>query len=148
MHSRKPPKGWPRISSALFYEDAPAAIDWLCRAFGFEVRLRVEGEGGGIVHSELEFGEGVVMVSSADRTDRPGRDFGKSPRSLDGANTQSLCIHVDDVDAHCEASRAAGARISSEPKTQDYGEDYWSDRSYEAVDLEGHHWWFLQRMRG
>ena len=35
--SKPPPKGYPRISSSLSYEDAAKAIDWLCRAFGFEV---------------------------------------------------------------------------------------------------------------
>ena len=38
------PKGWPRITTAIFYQDAAAAIDWLCAAFGFEVRLKIEGE--------------------------------------------------------------------------------------------------------
>ena len=50
---KKPPEGWPRISSAVFYDDAGKAIDWLCRAFGFEVQLKIEGEGGRIEHSEL-----------------------------------------------------------------------------------------------
>jgi uncharacterized glyoxalase superfamily protein PhnB len=57
------PEGWPRLSSALYYRDAAAAIDWLQRAFGFEVRLRVEGDQGRIEHSELTFGEAVVMVA-------------------------------------------------------------------------------------
>ena len=35
----------------------------------------------------------------------------------------------------------------SEPKTTDYGEDYWADRGYECVDIGGHHWWFYQRLR-
>ena len=48
-----PPPGWPRLSSCLYYEDAATAIDWLCDAFGFEVRLRVEDDAGRIVHSEL-----------------------------------------------------------------------------------------------
>jgi len=61
---KKPPEGWPRISSAVFYEEAGPAIDWLCRVFGFEVRLKVEGEGGRIEHSELVFGEGLVLVGS------------------------------------------------------------------------------------
>ena len=47
------PKGWPRISSSLVYREAGKAIDWLCTAFGFEVQLKVEGEGGIIHHSEL-----------------------------------------------------------------------------------------------
>ena len=50
----KPPQGWPRITAAVFYDDAAKAIDWLCEAFGFEVRLKIEGDGGRIEHSELE----------------------------------------------------------------------------------------------
>ena len=144
---KNPPAGWPRISSALFYQDAATAIDWLCRTFGFEVRLKVEGEGGRIEHSELVFGEGLIMVGSAGRVDRPDRSVCASPRTLGGANTQSLRVCVDDVDAHCEQARAAGAQIVQDPKTDDYGEEYGAHRSYEAEDLEGHRWWFMQRVR-
>ena len=135
-----PPQGWPRISPALFYDDAGTAIEWLEKAFGFTTRLKVEDGAGGIVHSELELGEGVVMVASA-------RDSKRSPRSLDGANTQSLFVYVDDVDAHFAQARAAGARILSEPSDRDYGEESWEDRIYEALDCEGHGWWFGQRLR-
>jgi uncharacterized glyoxalase superfamily protein PhnB len=138
---RDAPEGWPRISSALFYDDAAKAIDWLGRAFGFETRLKVEGDDGGIVHSELVFGDGVVMVASASKGPRR-----KSPRSIDGANTQSLFAYVDDVEAHCGRARGAGAKILSEPKTTDYGAEWWVDRGYEAEDLEGHRWYFAQRM--
>ena len=137
------PPGWPRISSALFYQDASKAIDWLCAAFGFEVRLKVEGDGGRIEHSELEFGEGVVMVASAEFK----RKWCRSPKALAGANTQSLFIYVDDIEAHCVRAREAGGKILTAPKTTDYGEEYWTDRSYECEDVEGHHWWFAQRMR-
>lgn len=135
------PRGWPRISSSLYYQDANAAIEWLGRAFGFEPRLIVEGDGGDVVHSELAFGDGLVMVSSAGRS-----AWFRSPRGLDGGNSQSLLVYVDDVDAHCARARAAGATIATEPKTTDYGDAYWCDRVYEAVDLEGHHWWFSQRL--
>jgi len=148
LRMKNPPAGWPRISSALFYDDAAAAIDWLCRSFGFEVRLKVEGEGGRIEHSELVFGEGLNMVgNSGGKSDRPGGLPCASPRALGGKCTQALCVCVDDVDAHCERARAAGATIAEEPTTTDYGEEYWSDRSYRAVDLEGHQWWFMQRRR-
>ena len=144
------PAGWPRISSCIFYEDPAAAIDWLCRAFGFEVRLKVEGEDGDIVHSELVFGEGLIMVGGTRRRD-PGReDYQQkhvSPRSLAGGNTQTLCVHVDDVDAHCARARASGAQVFREPSTEDYGDDFWADRSYGALDPEGHQWWFMQRVR-
>lgn len=135
------PTGWPRISSALFYEYPHAAIDWLGRAFGLEPRLIVEGEGGAIIHSELTFGEGVVMVGAAGKSPWP-----RSPRSQAGANTQALFLYVDDVERHCARARAAGATIATELKTSDYGEEFWSDRTYEAVDCEGHHWWFAERL--
>jgi uncharacterized glyoxalase superfamily protein PhnB len=141
------PPGWPRISSAVFYDDASAAIDFLCRAFGFEVRLKVEGEGGRIEHSELTFGDGLIGVSSAG--DAGGKDWKAkmvSPRAAGGGNTQCVAVFVDDADAHCARARAAGARIFYEPATSDYGDDYWSDRSYGALDPEGHHWWFMQRL--
>ena len=142
------PVGWPRISAAVFYYYAARAIDFLCSAFGFEVRLKVEGAGGRIEHSELTFGDGLIMVGSAGgRSDRPGGVPCHSPRSLGGANTQSLCVCVDDADAHAAHARSAGALIREEPSTTDYGEEYWADRTYRAEDLEGHQWWFMQRVR-
>ncbi len=145
---KKPPPGWPRISSALFYDDAARAIDWLCQAFGFDVRLKVEGDGGRIEHSELVFGEGVIMVGSAGgKSERPFPLPCKSPRSLGGVNTQTLCIYVDDVEAHCKHARSAGAKIVEDLATHDYGPEYWADRGYRAQDLEGHNWWFVQRVR-
>jgi uncharacterized glyoxalase superfamily protein PhnB len=132
------PPGWPQLSSALFYDDARAAIEFLQKAFGFEARLVVEDGAGGIVHSELELGGGLVMVASSG----PGRS---SPRSVGGANTQSLFAYVDDIEAHCARARAHGARIVTEPSNRDY--DDWEDRTYETLDCEDHRWWFAQRMR-
>lgn len=142
------PPHWPRISSSLYYRDAEAMIDWLCAAFDFELRLRVDGDAGRVEHSELTYGEGVMMVGS----ERTGelRKFDTdmlSPLSAAG-NTQGMMIYVDDVDAHCVRARAAGARIVAEPALHDYGDDYWADRSYGAIDPEGHLWWFSQRVRG
>lgn len=140
------PKSWPRLSASIYYDDPRAAIDWLCRAFGFEVRVKVEGEGGRIEHSELVFGEAVVLVSAIARDKSYNQGF-VSPRQVSGSNTQSLCIYVDDADQHCERARKAGAVIGMEPETHDYGDDFWVDRTYQAIDLEGHRWWFLQRLR-
>jgi uncharacterized glyoxalase superfamily protein PhnB len=142
------PKGWPRLSASIYYDDAAAAIEWLSTAFGFEVRLKVEGDAGRIIHSELTFGEAVVMVAqSGKRPDRPLMPMGASPKSLGGANTQGLMLYVDDAEAHCARARAAGAAIIDEPSVHDYGADYWSDRSYGALDCEGHVWWITQRLR-
>jgi len=143
--SKPLPKGWPRISSSVTVKHAPTAIDWYCRAFGFELRLKVEGEGGRIEHCELELGGGLVMLG--DNPAEKGRPWRKTPAEVGGANTQTMMVFVDDVDAHCVRSRAAGAHIATEPETHDYGDEYWTDRSYEAVDPDGHHWWFTQRIK-
>jgi uncharacterized glyoxalase superfamily protein PhnB len=142
------PSDWPRCSSAVFYQDAAASINWLCDAFGFGVRLKIEGKDGRIEHSELTYGEGVVMVAQEDPDcARRWKAAMRSPRSLGGAGTQSIMFYVDDADAHCAHARSRGARIVEEPATHDYGEGYWADRSYGALDREGHMWWITQRLR-
>ncbi|MHB8417438.1 MAG: VOC family protein [Myxococcales bacterium] len=140
------PPGWPRISAAVYYEDPARAIDFLAKAFGFEVKVRHE-EGGVIVHSELALPGGLVMVGGLRSVGHPEAAWRRSPKQLGGGNTQSLFIYVDDADAHCAHARAAGAKIVSEPTTVDYGKEWWSDRGYEAEDPEGHHWHFAQRVR-
>lgn len=145
---RPTPPDWPRMSSSIFYENPARAIDWLVEAFDFEVRLRIEGEGGRIEHSELTYGGGLVFVSGAGAANaHPERQFPVSPKAIGERNTQALCVFIDDVEAHCARARKAGARIEMEPTTTDYGDDYWTDRTYLAIDPEGHRWWFMQRLR-
>src|SRR5262245_49168211 len=96
--SKPTPKGWSRITSSIVYDDAAKAIDWLCRAFGFEVQLKVEVEAGKIAHSELVLGGGLITLSDAEKE---GRDWRITPKRAGGC-TQALCVYVDDVDAHCE----------------------------------------------
>lgn len=94
------PPGWPRISTSLYYDDPARAIDWLCEAFGFEVKLKVVGENGAIEHSELTFGEGLVMVGGASDAKREKFPYRRSPTQAGGVNTQNLMVYVDDVEAH------------------------------------------------
>ncbi len=135
------PPGWPRLSSSLFYDDARAAIAFLEAAFGFSTRTCVEGPDGEVQHSELVFGEAVVMVGSA------GGGWMASPGQSGGRNTQALFLSVDDVDAHCARALAAGATLFRPLSDSDYGPEYWADRTYGCVDPGGHHWWFAQRIR-
>jgi uncharacterized glyoxalase superfamily protein PhnB len=139
------PPNWPRISSSLYYERASEAIDWLCRAFGFEVQLKVEGDGGRIEHSELVFGGGLIMVGEANKRERS--PYRRSPSQIGGVNTQNMMVYVDDIEAHCLRAREAGAKITDEIATHDYGEEYWTDRSYGCEDIGGHQWWFSERVR-
>ncbi|PVM88645.1 glyoxalase [Caulobacter radicis] len=119
-----------RLTSALCYKDPKAALKWLEAAFGFELVLLIEDGDGNLAHSQMTLGEANVMVSNEWSADHA------SPASLGGKNTQTVHIHIeDDVDAHCERAREAGAEILMEPATQFYG-----DRTYRCRDLEGHIW--------
>ena len=121
---------YPRLSSAVCYLDPKAAIAWLEQAFGFEVSMLIEDADGGIAHSEMRFGNAVVMIGNEWSEDH------KSPRSIGGKNTQTVHIQLTtDIDAHCERARAAGAEILVAPETQFYG-----DRTYRCRDPEGHIW--------
>jgi uncharacterized glyoxalase superfamily protein PhnB len=96
---------YPAVSPYLLYEDAAAAIDWLCQAFGFRERLRYENDNGVVSHAELEVGsDGLIMIGY------PGPDY-QSPDHL-GQNTTIVHVYVDDVDAHCRHAKASGARIT------------------------------------
>jgi uncharacterized glyoxalase superfamily protein PhnB len=124
----------PRITPNVFYDDLAGALEWLQKAFGFETRVSMSGDGGGLIHAEMNVADSVIMLSPT-----RDNDAWRSPRSLGGAVTIGLYIYLDEVDAHCERARAAGAAIVAEPETM-----FWGDRTYVAEDPEGHRWTFAQ----
>lgn len=122
---------------ALYYQDPKAALAFLEKAFGFETVMLITDADGNVAHSEMAYGDGLIMVGTEWSADR------RSPRSLDGKTTQSVHVQLtEDIDGHCAAARAAGAVIEAEPEEQWYG-----DRTYRARDLEGHVWTFAQTTR-
>jgi uncharacterized glyoxalase superfamily protein PhnB len=121
-----------KIFPTLRYQDAPAAIDWLVRAFGMEKQLVIPNPDGTIAHAQIKFGPDVIMLGSS-KEDPLGL---KSPRELGGV-TQSLYIYLQDVDAHHDRAKAAGAEIVVELRDTEYG-----SREYSARDPEGHLWHF------
>jgi uncharacterized glyoxalase superfamily protein PhnB len=125
------------LSSALSYQDAKAAFQWLQDAFGFEPVMLLLDADGNPAHSEMKFGASIIMVGTE------WSEKHKSPKSIGGFNTQSVHVQLDnDIDAHCEHARKAGAIIAQEPETQFYG-----DRTYRAIDPEGHIWTFGQTVK-
>ncbi len=119
-----------RIIPYLAYADAPAAMEFLCRAFGFEERFRMPMPDGTIGHAEIVLKGHVVMLASAS----PLMGF-LSPSELPGIHSQ-LFVEVGEVDAHYERAKAAGATIAT-PPTDQHGM-----RMYRAMDPEGHRWIF------
>jgi uncharacterized glyoxalase superfamily protein PhnB len=125
------------VIPVLRYRDAPAAIEWLCRTFGFEKHLVVPGEGGTIAHAELSFGNGMIMLGSVLERETPFGRLMKQPDEIGGAETQSSYVVVNDADAVYARAKAAGARIAIDIKDEDYG-----GRGFSCYDVEGHLWSF------
>lgn len=125
------------LTPAVSYRDPKAALDWLQKAFGFEPYMVLTDKDGNIAHSEMCFGDSLIMIGSE------WSELHRSPVSVGGINTQTVHVHItDDIDAHCERAREAGAEIIMEPETQFYG-----DRTYRARDPEGHIWTLGQTVR-
>jgi uncharacterized glyoxalase superfamily protein PhnB len=133
---QNPPEGSQRILPYLNYSEPRQVIDFLIKAFGFEQGLLLEMPDGSIGHCELRLGGETMMLAG---------EFAEgglsSPPSLGGVHA-SVMVYVDDLDAHCERARAAGAQIVEEPSDQFYG-----DRTYRALDPEGVGWEFHQHVR-
>jgi uncharacterized glyoxalase superfamily protein PhnB len=127
------------LFACLRYQDAPAAIDFLCDAFGF-TRHAVyadDADPGIIHHAQLVLGKAMIMLGS----DRPGevRDLyrWKTPAQAGGI-TMCICAYVVDPDAHHDRARAAGAEILTAP----HDNQGYPGRGYDARDPEGNVWNF------
>jgi uncharacterized glyoxalase superfamily protein PhnB len=123
--------GMQRFTPMLVYADAPAALEFLKRAFGFEERFRMDMPDGSVGHAELGIGDEVVMLASEWHVGGV-----VSPLRLPAVHAQ-IYVRVDDVDAHHARARAGGATIAAEPADQEHGE-----RTYRAIDPEGQRWIF------
>ena len=122
------------IAGGMRYRDAAAAIESLCKAFGFEKHLVVPGPNGTIAHAELTFGNGMIMLGSGSNNEY-GRLL-KFPNDIGGAVTGGAYIIVADVDGHYARAKAAGAEIVIDIRDEDYG------CGYTCRDPEGYVWSF------
>jgi uncharacterized glyoxalase superfamily protein PhnB len=137
-----------RITPMLSYEDGGAAIEWLCRAFGFEEAMRMAGSDGRIGHAELRLeGARIFLATPTPEYEGPrhhaehcaeARRWREVPYVIDG-----LHVRVTDVDAHFRRAREAGATILTDLEDESHGE-----RIYRVEDLEGHRWMFAQALSG
>jgi uncharacterized glyoxalase superfamily protein PhnB len=131
------------IVPMIAYEDGIAAMDWLERAFGFrEVERHVDGSR--LSHGEMDTGGGLIMLATPsphyhgpkhhrEECDTAAK-WSEVPFVIDG-----VLVYVDDLDAHYERAKAAGARILS--PLEEGGEG----KRYRVEDVEGHRWMFMQR---
>ncbi|GIW41537.1 MAG: hypothetical protein KatS3mg076_2114 [Candidatus Binatia bacterium] len=125
----------PTVVPALRYVDGNAAVDWLCRAFGFVPHLVVRNEEGQVVHAQLLRGNGMVMLGSGGHGAYDA--YVKSPVESGAPCSQGIYVVVQDADEHYRRARAEGAEIVLELEDQSYG-----GRGYTCRDPEGHVWSF------
>lgn len=134
----------PAVIPMMAYENGPAAMDWLARAFGFRERARMLSKEGRLSHGEMEAGDGLIMLATPSpqyhgpkrhrEECADARKWSEVPYIIDG-----VLVYVDDVTAHIERARAAGANILSPV------EDSPDGKRYRAEDIEGHRWMFVER---
>ena len=134
---RTAPEGLLDVSTRLPYRDVAVALEFLERAFSLPEKegFRVDGPNGRIITTAVGAGEGYIWLGGAGAHDLD------SPANV-GTPTSSLMVYVRDIDAHFEIAAREGAEIIAEPADM-----YWGDRRYEALDVDGHHWFFHERTR-
>ena len=119
---------WPDIYPVLRYENGAKAMEWLTQVFGFSKHMEVPGADGEISHAELSLGNGMVMFGSG------GKPGDGNPWSTERGGVYAV---VEDIDAHYERAKAAGAEIIRPLADTGYGA-----REYSVRDPEGHLWSF------
>jgi PhnB protein len=135
---------YPAVIPMIAYENGPAAMDWLARAFGFGEKARMTTPDGRLSHGEMQAGDGLIMLATPSphyqgpkhhrEECEPARRWSEVSYIIDG-----VLVYVDDVTAHFERAKGAGATILS--PLEEGGEG----KRYRAEDLEGHRWMFMQR---
>ncbi|MDO9381736.1 MAG: hypothetical protein Q7T86_02640 [Hyphomicrobiaceae bacterium] len=118
------------------YRDVGIASEWLCAAFGFEPHFAAKAPDGAVFYAELRLGDSMIMLGAAGEPS-PDDVMGELPGAAGDANVQSCYVVLDDVDAHYEQARRAGATVTLDIKSDDIG-----GRGYSCRDLEGHVWNF------
>ena len=135
---------YPPVIPMIAYENGPAAMDWLARAFGFRERARMLGENGRLSHGEMGAGDGLIMLATPSphyhgpkkhrEESEAARKWSEVPYIVDG-----VLVYVEDIEAHFARAKAAGATILSPLEQSGVG------KRYRAEDLEGHRWMFIER---
>ena len=109
------------VIPVLIYPDPGVAAEWLSKAFGFTVRLRIANH-----RIQMRAGAGCFTIAEGD--EKPDR-------------SHIIQVRIDDAKGHCERARAAGAMILTEPTDHMYGE-----RQYNVQDFYGHRWDFTETL--
>ena len=128
------------VIPSLGYRDAGAAVEWLCRVFGFEPHFVGRLQSGVVARAELSFGNGLIMIHAIPEPDKQTdwHRLTRHPDEVGGVETQSTVLVVTDADAMYARARAAGAEIA-----YDIRDSVAESREFSCRDLEGRLWNFV-----
>ena len=126
------------IIPCLSYKDAPAAIEWLCKAFGFQKKMVVPAGENKIAHAQLTIGDSMIMINSTGMESEFSKLI-KTPSEIGGIVTQTtyVILNAEEIDRHYANAKSSGAKIIQELAEQEYG-----GKNYSCYDIEGHLWSF------
>ena len=135
---------YPPVIPMIAYENGPAAMDWLARAFGFTERTRMTEPDGRLSHGEMEAGDGMIMMATPTpdyQAPRHHREDCEAAQKWSAVSyiVDGVLVYVDDVDAHYAEAKQRGATILTDVEADQNG------KRYRAEDLEGHRWMFMER---
>jgi uncharacterized glyoxalase superfamily protein PhnB len=122
------------IIPGLRYRDALGMLDWLCRAFGLEKQVVYADPDGVVMHAQLTFGNGMIMVGSVNNR-KPLAKLDKQPDEIGGAETQAPYLVVSDIERIYASAKVAGAKMLVELQEKAHG-----GRAFSCSDPEGHLW--------
>ncbi len=123
------------IIPSVRYRDAHAGVDWLVRVFGFEKQAVYEGPEGRVMHAQLTYGNGMLMLgSTGGETTYDAHSV--QPDEIGNRETAGLCLIVEDCEAIYARAKAAGAEFVVELHSPEYG-----GKAFNCKDSEGHIWW-------
>ncbi len=124
------------VIPALRYRNAKTMIDWLSKAFGFEKQAVYLGPDNTVMHAQLTFGNGMIMIGSVENESPTSKLF-QQPDEIGGRETQSACLVVSDIDRLYANAKATGAKIIADLEAKEYG-----GKAFACSDPEGHIWSF------
>jgi uncharacterized glyoxalase superfamily protein PhnB len=122
------------VIPGMRYRDCLAAIEWLCTVLGFEKHAVYMGEGTTVMHAELTFGNGMIMLGSASNCSSYTK-YAAMPDDLGGRETRSISLMVNDCDAAYAQAKAAGAEMVFDLEEKNYG-----GKAFTCRDAEGYLW--------
>ena len=122
------------VIPCLRYRDCHKAIDWLVAALGFEKQAVYDGPNGNVMHAQLTFGNGMIMLGSV-QNESEWSQWMAQPDEIGMRETVTTCLIVDDAEALSASAKAAGATIMQELAMMPYG-----GKAFSCRDPEGHLW--------